>query len=106
MKRFCVSACLLGVPCRWKGDAKPCEAVQRLAERAAVRAFDPATRSVLEIHHAEFAEGAEPKPHAEDAEFAEGAEGRTRRRATKGAATPMIPSAARARYWQTAASNA
>ena len=32
MKRLCVSACLLGVPCRWKGDAKPCEAVQRLAE--------------------------------------------------------------------------
>ena len=37
MKRLCVSACLLGVPCRWKGDAKPCEAVQRLAERAAYR---------------------------------------------------------------------
>ena len=32
MKRLCVSACLLGVPCRWKGDAKPCEAVQRLAK--------------------------------------------------------------------------
>lgn len=32
MKRICVSACLLGVPCRWKGDAKPCEAVQRLAD--------------------------------------------------------------------------
>ena len=32
MKRLCVSACLLGVPCRWKGDAKPCAAVQRLAE--------------------------------------------------------------------------
>ena len=32
MKRLCVSACLLGVPCRWKGDSKPCEAVQRLAE--------------------------------------------------------------------------
>ena len=32
MKRLCVSACLLGVPCRWKGDAKPCEAVQRLAD--------------------------------------------------------------------------
>ena len=31
-KRLCVSACLLGVPCRWKGDSKPCEAVQRLAE--------------------------------------------------------------------------
>ena len=43
---------------------------------------------------------------AEGRLLAEGAEGRTRRRATKGAATPMIPSAARARYWQTAASNA
>ena len=32
MKRLCVSACLLGVPCRWKGDAKPCEAVRRLAD--------------------------------------------------------------------------
>ena len=35
-KRLCVSACLLGVPCRWKGDSKPCEAVQRLAECARV----------------------------------------------------------------------
>ena len=34
MKRLCVSACLLGAPCRWKGDSKPCEAVQRLAEKA------------------------------------------------------------------------
>lgn len=56
MKRLCVSACLLGVPCRWKGDAKPCEAVQRLAEHAVVRALDPATRKALEKHHAEFAE--------------------------------------------------
>ena len=56
MKRLCVSACLLGVPCRWKGDAKPCEAVQRLAERAVVRALDPATRSALQKHHAESAE--------------------------------------------------
>ena len=53
MKRLCVSACLLGVPCRWKGDAKPCEAVQRLAEHAVVRALDPATRKALETHHAE-----------------------------------------------------
>ena len=53
MKRLCVSACLLGIPCRWKGDAKPCEAVQRLAARAVVRALDPATRSALETHHAE-----------------------------------------------------
>ena len=59
MKRLCVSACLLGVPCRWKGDAKPCEAVQRLAERAVVRALDPATRSALGQSHAEFAESAE-----------------------------------------------
>ena len=36
MKRLCVSACLLGVPCRWKGDAKPCEAVQRLAKDARI----------------------------------------------------------------------
>jgi len=68
VKRLCVSACLLGVPCRWKGDAKPCEAVQRLAERAAVRALDPATRSALERHHAESAEFAS---HAESAENAE-----------------------------------
>ena len=68
MKRFCVSACLLGVPCRWKGDAKPCEAVQRLAERAVVRALDPATRSVLDKHHAE---SAEVVSHAESAESAE-----------------------------------
>lgn len=42
-KRLCVSACLLGVPCRWKGDAKPCEAVQRLAEdgRVAIVPFCP-----------------------------------------------------------------
>ena len=59
MKRLCVSACLLGIPCRWKGDAKPCEAVQRLAERAAVRALDPATRSALGESHAESAENAE-----------------------------------------------
>ena len=71
MKRLCVSACLLGIPCRWKGDAKPCEAVQRLAERAAVRALDPATRSALERHHAEFAEGPELVSHAESAENAE-----------------------------------
>lgn len=32
MKRLCASACLLGVPCRWKGDSKPCEAVRRLTE--------------------------------------------------------------------------
>lgn len=32
MKRLCVSACLLGAPCRWKGDSKPCEAVRRLAD--------------------------------------------------------------------------
>ena len=56
MKRLCVSACLLGVPCRWKGDAKPCEAVRRLAARAVVRTLDPATRSALETHHAEFEE--------------------------------------------------
>ena len=59
MKRLCVSACLLGVPCRWKGDAKPCEAVQRLVARAAVRALDPATRRALEKSHAESAEFAE-----------------------------------------------
>ena len=59
MKRLCVSACLLGIPCRWKGDAKPCEAVQRLAERAAVRALDPATRRALGESHAESAENAE-----------------------------------------------
>ena len=68
MKRLCVSACLLGVPCRWKGDAKPCEAVRRLAEGAAVRALDPATRSALERHHAESTEFAS---HAESAENAE-----------------------------------
>ncbi len=34
--RVCVSACLLGVPCRWKGDSKPCEAVQRLAKDARI----------------------------------------------------------------------
>ena len=68
MKRLCVSACLLGVPCRWKGDAKPCEAVQRLAERAAVRALDPATRRALGESHAE---SAEVVSHAESAENAE-----------------------------------
>ena len=31
MKRLCVSACLLGVPCRWKGDSKPCKAIVDLA---------------------------------------------------------------------------
>ena len=36
MKRLCVSACLLGVPCRWKGDSKPYEAVQRLADDPSV----------------------------------------------------------------------
>lgn len=36
MKRLCVSACLLGVPCRWKGDSKPCEAVVDLDRGAAV----------------------------------------------------------------------
>ena len=80
MKRFCVSACLLGVPCRWKGDAKPCAAVQRLAEHAVVRALDPDTRSALEQSHAEFAEvvshaesaeGAEVVSHAKSAESAE-----------------------------------
>ena len=77
MKRLCVSACLLGVPCRWKGDAKPCEAVQRLAERAAVRALDPATRRALGESHAEsaelvsHAESAELASHAESAENAE-----------------------------------
>ena len=59
MKRLCVSACLLGVPCRWKGDAKPCEAVQRLVARAVVRALDPATRRALGESHAESAENAE-----------------------------------------------
>ena len=68
MKRLCVSACLLGIPCRWKGDAKPCEAVQRLAERAAVRALDPATRRALGESHAE---SAEVVSHAESAENAE-----------------------------------
>lgn len=34
--RVCVSACLLGVPCRWKGDSKPCEAVRRLANDARI----------------------------------------------------------------------
>ena len=62
MKRLCVSACLLGVPCRWKGDAKPCAAVQRLAERAVVRALDPATRSAMEQSHAESAKIAELIP--------------------------------------------
>ena len=71
MKRLCGSACLLGVPCRWKGDAKPCEAVQRHAERAVVRALDPDTRSALEKHHAEGTEGAEVVSHAESAESAE-----------------------------------
>ena len=71
LKRLCVSACLLGIPCRWKGDAKPCEAVRRLAERAVVCALDPATRSALEKHHAESAEGAELASHAESAENAE-----------------------------------
>ena len=68
MKRLCVSACLLGIPCRWKGDAKPCEAVQRLAERAAVCALDPATRRALGESHAE---SAEVVSHAESAENAE-----------------------------------
>ena len=31
MKRICVSSCLLGVPCRWKGDSRPCDEVLRLA---------------------------------------------------------------------------
>lgn len=41
--RYCVSACLLGLPCRWKGDSKPCEAVERLADdpRAEVVPFCP-----------------------------------------------------------------
>ena len=68
MKRLCVSACLLGVPCRWKGDARPCEGVLRLAERAVVRTLDPATRRALEKHHAESAEFVS---HAESAENAE-----------------------------------
>ena len=71
MKRLCVSACLLGVPCRWKGDARPCEGVLRLAERAVVRTLDPATRRAMEKHHAESAEGAEFVSHAESAENAE-----------------------------------
>ena len=80
MKRLCVSACLLGVPCRWKGDARPCEGVLRLAERAVVRTLDPATRRALEKHHAESAEfvshaesaeNAEVVSHAESAESAE-----------------------------------
>ena len=54
MKRLCVSACLLGAPCRWKGDSKPCEAVQRLAEGAKVRALDAQTARFLS--QAEFAE--------------------------------------------------
>lgn len=37
MKRVCVSACMLGVPCRWKGDSKPREAALRLAGRADVQ---------------------------------------------------------------------
>ena len=63
-----MSACLLGVPCRWKGDARPCEGVLRLAERAVVRTLDPATRRALEKHHAESAEFVS---HAESAENAE-----------------------------------
>lgn len=35
MKRICVSACLLGVPCRWKGDSRPCEEALRLAAAGA-----------------------------------------------------------------------
>lgn len=43
MRRFCVSACLLGIPCRWKGDARPCEAATRLADdpRVEVEPFCP-----------------------------------------------------------------
>ena len=72
-----MSACLLGVPCRWKGDARPCEGVLRLAERAVVRTLDPATRRAMEKHHAEsaefvsHAESAEVVSHAESAESAE-----------------------------------
>ncbi len=54
MKRICASACLLGAPCRWKGDSKPSAAVLRLAEGAAVRALD--------------AEGARLFPRPADAE--------------------------------------
>ena len=71
MKRICVSACLLGVPCRWKGDAKPCEAVKRLAERVSVRALDPATRRAVGRSRAGAAESAEIVSHAESAENAE-----------------------------------
>lgn len=71
MKRVCVSACLLGIPCRWKGDAKPCEAVKRLAERAAVRALDPATRRAVGRSRAGAAESAEIVSHAKSAENAE-----------------------------------
>ena len=71
MKRLCVSACLLGIPCRWKGDARPCGAIVESARRAEVRALDPATRSALERHHADFAEGPELVSHAESAENAE-----------------------------------
>ena len=43
MKRLCVSACLLGAPCRWKGDSKPCEVVKHLADdpRVAIVPFCP-----------------------------------------------------------------
>ena len=34
-KRVLVSACLLGMPCRYDGRAKPCEAVLRLAAAGA-----------------------------------------------------------------------
>ena len=68
MKRLCVSACLLGVPCRWKGDARPCGAIIESARRAEVRALDPATRRALGESHAE---SAEVVSHAESAENAE-----------------------------------
>ena len=69
-----MSACLLGVPCRWKGDARPCEGVLRLAERAVVRTLDPATRRAMEKHHAESAEFVSHAESAESAEFVSHAE--------------------------------
>lgn len=36
MKRYCASACMLGTPCRWKGDSKPRAAALALAARSDV----------------------------------------------------------------------
>ena len=41
MEKLLISACLLGIPCRYDGASKPCEAVIALKERYALIPFCP-----------------------------------------------------------------